>query len=408
MKHVFSLFIVCIATTLTFGQTVPEIEPSRLIPLDFSPERIEHFNGERCEQLWDELWNERRSYEDLSEEESQFLDKNCNEMFGDVWQAVGDGCSWYCGAYIGGVTASSTLSQQGENNYDAENAYDLNYKTAWVEGVKGYGIGEYLEYTMPAQQPRITTIIVVNGYVKSESAYNNNSRVKKLRVYWNDEPVAILKLEDQIAEQHFVFDTLGYDRDVYEWDKLDSLPDWTLKFEILEVYEGSKWDDVVISEIYFDGIDVHCFAEGTQIAMADGSTLPIEFLSVGDEVQTFNSEGIPTTATVLEMAHPTHCNLVEIEFSDGTKMTCTPDHPLLSASGNWLSVEPEATATAYLYDRVGVLDVGSEIATENGVGTVTKINRIHEPQITHTIVRLSNGATNFIANGVVVGTEILR
>ena len=29
------------------------------------------------------------------------------------------------------------------------------------------------------------------------------------------------------------------------------------KFEILEVYPGSKHDDTVIAELYFDGIDVH-------------------------------------------------------------------------------------------------------------------------------------------------------
>lgn len=32
---------------------------------------------------------------------------------------------------------------------------------------------------------------------------------------------------------------------------------WTLKFEMLEVYPGKKYDDTVISEIYFDGIDVY-------------------------------------------------------------------------------------------------------------------------------------------------------
>jgi len=30
-----------------------------------------------------------------------------------------------------------------------------------------------------------------------------------------------------------------------------------LKFEILEVYKGSKYNDTAITEIYFDGIDVH-------------------------------------------------------------------------------------------------------------------------------------------------------
>ena len=34
-------------------------------------------------------------------------------------------------------------------------------------------------------------------------------------------------------------------------------PNWKLRFEILEVYEGEKYEDTVISELYFDGIDVH-------------------------------------------------------------------------------------------------------------------------------------------------------
>jgi hypothetical protein len=36
-----------------------------------------------------------------------------------------------------------------------------------------------------------------------------------------------------------------------------SMPDWTLKFEILDVYPGDKYSDTVITELFFDGIDVH-------------------------------------------------------------------------------------------------------------------------------------------------------
>ena len=34
-------------------------------------------------------------------------------------------------------------------------------------------------------------------------------------------------------------------------------PSWHLRFEIMEVYPGTKYEDTVISELYFDGIDVH-------------------------------------------------------------------------------------------------------------------------------------------------------
>ena len=42
-----------------------------------------------------------------------------------------------------------------------------------------------------------------------------------------------------------------------------------MKFEIVEVYKGEKYDDTALSEIYFDGMDVHCFLAGTKILMSD-------------------------------------------------------------------------------------------------------------------------------------------
>ena len=34
-------------------------------------------------------------------------------------------------------------------------------------------------------------------------------------------------------------------------------PSWTIRFEILDVYPGEDSQDTAITEIYFDGIDVH-------------------------------------------------------------------------------------------------------------------------------------------------------
>jgi hypothetical protein len=127
-----------------------------------------------------------------------------------------------------------------------KNAHDLSFKTAWVEGVKGYGIGEYLLYHFRAKAPRITQVKIANGYVKSEKAYRENSRVKKLKMYIDNNPFAVLKLEDRRIEQIFDFEPIG-----------SQTAKWTIKFEILEVYQGDKFDDTAITEIYFNGIDVH-------------------------------------------------------------------------------------------------------------------------------------------------------
>lgn len=155
-------------------------------------------------------------------------------------------CSWYCGGQIDSVTASSALADR----YAAEKAHDFSIVTAWVEGVEGNGVGEYLRYSFPGTCPRITTVLIHNGYVKNWEVWYDNARVKRLLMYYNDEPYAILNLQDTMGLQSFDVGVLGYE------DK-DSAPAWSIKFEILEVYPGKKYEDTAITEIYFDGIDVH-------------------------------------------------------------------------------------------------------------------------------------------------------
>ena len=145
------------------------------------------------------------------------------------------------------------------------------------------GLENIFYIRLEERPPRINEIIVVNGYVKNKTAWENNSRVKKLKVYIDDKPYAILNLKDIIGSQSYKVEPIG-NSDRKDWNVLKTKPDWTLKFEILDVYKGLKYDDVVISEIYFDGLDVHCFAKGTKIQLPDNSTKNIEDLKVGDFV----------------------------------------------------------------------------------------------------------------------------
>jgi hypothetical protein len=69
-------------------------------------------------------------------------------------------------------------------------------------------------------------------------------------MYYNDKPYVVLNLQDTMNLQSFNVGILGY-------EDRDSAPAWSIKFEILEVYPGEKYEDTAITEIYFDGIDVH-------------------------------------------------------------------------------------------------------------------------------------------------------
>lgn len=157
----------------------------------------------------------------------------------------GSSCSWYCNNWPENVTASSELPAKGKYTYSASNAHDLNHETAWAEGAEGDGIGEYLLYNFKGSTNKITKIMIMNGYVKSKKAWEENGRVKALKVYYSNKPCAILELEDSRTQQEFEIGALGY---------ADSKkPGWSLKFEIIDVYPGTKYKDTVISELYFDG-----------------------------------------------------------------------------------------------------------------------------------------------------------
>jgi hypothetical protein len=138
-----------------------------------------------------------------------------------------------------------------DEKYAAENAHDFSIVTAWVEGVAGNGEGEYLKYAFPGICPRITAVLIHNGYVKNKDVWRDNGRVKKLLMYYNDKPYAVLNLKNTMDLQRFEVGILGNE------DRCEASPVWSIKFEILEVYPGDKYDDTVITEIYFDGIDVH-------------------------------------------------------------------------------------------------------------------------------------------------------
>lgn len=251
-----TLILIIICYSATYGQNIKKMHPTLGVLVDKSKQgELAYLKQiEECEKFWEK---HRHSIDEtkFTKTEIEIYEK-CKVDFPDYWDIIGFRCSWYCGGGLDTNTASSELKSTKEISYNANNIHDLNYKTAWVEGVPGYGIGEYVEYHFPPENPRITEIIVVNGYVKSEQTWKDNSRVKKLKMYIDGKPFAILNLEDTRKEQIFHFDPIGNaDRDDYE--QLKNKPWWTIKFEILEVYKGDKFDDTAITEIYFDGIDVH-------------------------------------------------------------------------------------------------------------------------------------------------------
>jgi FOG: ankyrin repeat-like protein len=234
MKHLLFLALLCGGTAQS---QIKNFYPKKVVKPDLSAKREKEINRQN------ELLQKKIPTASEQKELNMLLEKY-GEVVENAWDIIDGGCSWYCGGGNYKIKASSSLG----DSYKVEFANDLSYKTAWVEGKKDEGIGEYLEYYFKNDSPRITEIIISNGYMKSEETWKNNNRVKKLKLYVNGVPFGILNLKDSQTNQYFEMGTLGHNKNG---------TDLILKFEILEVYKGSKHNDTAITEIYFDGIDVH-------------------------------------------------------------------------------------------------------------------------------------------------------
>ncbi|MDO6470675.1 hypothetical protein [Maribacter sp. 1_MG-2023] len=272
-------FIVQISV---FTQESPTLEP-----------KIEaEYNFEEKKELWstcEALFIDITVWNNYDEDERNKLTSKCealgySEACEDMWSIV-CGDNWTDEGYnihkldkqIPFCSVSSALSPQENNNYNHTSISDLSYATAWVEGVKGDGIGESVEFNFPAQHPRITTIKIANGYIKDKTTWKNNSRVRQLKVCVNNTEFAILNLKDVYAEQVFEIPTIGFEI-TYRGSNDDGTSSYkykdengntfksynkeiesgdTIRFEIISVYKGDKYDDTAITEIYFSGLDVY-------------------------------------------------------------------------------------------------------------------------------------------------------
>lgn len=163
----------------------------------------------------------------------------------------GVGCSFYCANFSHTERASSALSRRGKLKYDAGQAHDFNLETAWVEGKEGDGIGEFLEYVIDTSEHtgdnlKVTELTIFNGYRKSRELWRDNSRVKRLKMYVNGKPYAIIGLKD------------AYNYQVVEVGEIElKQKRTTLRFEIMEVYKGRKYSDTAITGIELEGCCAH-------------------------------------------------------------------------------------------------------------------------------------------------------
>ena len=138
-----------------------------------------------------------------------------------------DGEDLYC--------ASSVLKTQKGNTYGVASLLDDSNFTAWFEGNKGVGIGQWIMVDF-GELRTIKEIAVKNGYNKKENLYYNNSRVRTLSlVFSGGQTRQSLVLKDQPGRQTF---QIG--------GKIKAR--W-VQLKIQAVIKGKKYSDTGLNEL---------------------------------------------------------------------------------------------------------------------------------------------------------------
>lgn len=182
--------------------------------------------------------------------------------------------------------ASSELIEKGFPRYfySAKKAVDGKIETAWVEGVEGDGIGEYIMFNLnfasiPSYEDFennnryvIVDIIIINGVAKNQNIFKMNNRIKKATLEVYEAEVAIRQIDPWVVSKQEPIlnstfeinlkDTMEPQRFKIKFKPKQKPISGSLssflcvgKLTIKEVYPGTKYKDTGVSEIKARRID---------------------------------------------------------------------------------------------------------------------------------------------------------
>lgn len=123
-------------------------------------------------------------------------------------------------------------------NYHPNYVADDDPTTAWVEGAKGSGAGEWLRIQVtPLDKTTKVRLKIRNGYQKSKDLFKANARAKQ---------ITLRLLPSKVEKQVTLEDKDGWQEAVVEQP---SGVVKTIEVAIKSVYEGTKYEDLCISDV---------------------------------------------------------------------------------------------------------------------------------------------------------------
>ncbi len=164
------------------------------------------------------------------------------------------------------ISSSGFLKEKGLS-YDGEKAFDNDLKTAWCEGVKGFGFREWLKldikFIIDEKKERyksgvsIPFILIYPGFGRSEDLFYKNNRLKSVILmvtakeeYFNTKTKEKGQIKFTSAHRLKFEDINKYHLFRIE-DPYTIAREFEIYLYIEDVYKGSHYDDTCISDIRF-------------------------------------------------------------------------------------------------------------------------------------------------------------
>lgn len=136
---------------------------------------------------------------------------------------------------ISSATQSSFDNEDGYH-HNAAKAIDGDIKSCWAEGVKGLGIGEYIQINFNGTY-RVSGLNIWPGHQKSQDLFYKNARPVAIRIIGSDGSNEVYGLNDSMGMQRVNF--------------RNPINVNNIKIVVDKVARGNKYEDTCIGEVSF-------------------------------------------------------------------------------------------------------------------------------------------------------------
>lgn len=142
------------------------------------------------------------------------------------------------------VNVSSTLSSE-TRRYDKSNIVDFDFSTAWCENGSP---PHWITLRSASKEIYVNSLRVfwLGGYVKSRQIFNENDRPKVIKIVVMDQDGNVISVPGKSFTVNDVMHAQFFNVSL---DKKINMASINVKIIIEDVYSGSKYDDMCVSEV---------------------------------------------------------------------------------------------------------------------------------------------------------------